>query len=223
MDTINTGTIFTDRQEAGRILGDMLAKSYKDKHALVLGIPRGGIVVACEIARALNAELSVVITKKLPHPSHDEFAIGAAAEDGSIFLSADSAGVSFDAIQKVVREQSLEIENRIKRFRQGSDLPDMQNRIVILTDDGITADSTLVPAVKLCRARKAAWIIVAAPVSGPDDLAELTALADEIVVYQQPNAFYAVGQVYQDFHQLTDREVISILEDYHRSLQAVNP
>jgi putative phosphoribosyl transferase len=222
MDTLNTGTIFADRTEAGRMLGQILAKSYRNKHALVLGIPRGGIVVAYEIARELNAELSVVITKKLPHPSHDEFAIGAAAEDGSVYLSSGSAGISFDNIQKIIRDQNTEIESRVKRFRHGADLPDMQNRIVILADDGIATGSTLVAAVKLCRERRAAWIVVAAPVSGPDVLPELKEVADEVVIFQQPNSFHAVGQVYMDFHQLTDSEVIAILEDYNRSLQPVN-
>lgn len=219
MGTIENGMIFKDRKEAGLMLGKILEKEYKDKNALVLGIPRGGIVVACEIANLLHAELSVVITKKLPHPSHDEFAIGAAAEDGSVFLSTDSAGVSFDTIQGIVRKESREIESRIQRFRHGRPLPDMQNRIVIIADDGIATGSTLVPAVKLCKARKAAWIVVASPVAGQNNLDELKELADDIVIFQQPNAFYAVGQVYQDFHQLTDHEVNAILEDYNRSLQ----
>lgn len=204
------------------MLGQILAKSYKNKHALVLGIPRGGIVVAYEIARELNAELSVVITKNLPHPSHNEFAIGAAAEDGSVYLSTDSAGISFDNIQKIIRDQNPEIGRRIKRFRHGTDLPDMQNRIVIVADDGIATGSTLVAAVKLCRERRAAWIVVTAPVSGPDLLPELKEAADDVVIFQQPNSFQTVGQVYMDFHQLTDNEVIGILEDYSRSLQPVN-
>jgi len=219
MGTIENGMIFKDRKEAGLMLGKMLEKEYKDKNALVLGIPRGGIVVACEIASLLHADLSVVITKKLPHPSHDEFAIGAAAEDGSVFLSPASAGVSFDAIQEIVRNQNKEIESRILRFRRGRPLPDMQNRIVIIVDDGIATGSTLIPAVKLCKAQKAAWIVVAAPVAGADKLTELRELADDVVIVQQPNAFHAVGQVYHDFHQLTDHEVNAILEDYNQSLQ----
>lgn len=218
MGTIENGMIFKDRKEAGLMLGKMLEKEYKDKNALVLGIPRGGIVVAYEIANLLHADLSVVITKKLPHPAHNEFAIGAAAEDGSIFLSPDSAGVNFDTIQEIVRSQSREIENRIGRFRHGRPLPDMQNRIVIVVDDGIATGSTLIPAIKLCKARKAAWIVVAVPVAGPN-LDELKDLADDVVVFQQPNAFRAVGQVYKDFHQLTDQEVNTILEDYNQSLQ----
>jgi predicted phosphoribosyltransferase len=217
METIENGMIFKDRKEAGLMLGKILEKEYKDKNALVLGIPRGGIVVACEIAIVLRAELSVVITKKLPHPSHAEFAIGAAAEDGSVFLSNDSAGVSFDTIQGIVRKQSREIESRIQRFRHGRPLPDMQNRIVIIVDDGIATGSTLMPAVKLCKARRAAWIVVAAPIAPPGNLDELKEMADDIVIFQQPNTFSAIGDVYQDFHQLTDHEVNTILEAYHHS------
>jgi len=201
------------------MLGKILEKTYKDKNALVLGIPRGGVIIAYEIANLLHAELSVVITKKLPHPSHDEFAIGAAAEDGSVFLSPDSAGVTFDIVQQIVRNQSEEIVSRIQRFRNGRPLPDMQNRIVIIADDGIATGSTLVPAVKLCKSRRAAWVVVAAPVAGHDNLDDLKELADDVVIFQQPNAFHAVGQVYQDFHQLTDQEVNAILEDYNQSLQ----
>lgn len=195
------------------MLGKKLEKAYKDKNVLVLGIPRGGIIIAHEIAQLLHGQLSVVITKKLPHPSHSEFAIGATAEDGSVFLTPDSAGVNFDTIQRIVRNQNKEIESRIQRFRQGKPLPDMQNRIVIIADDGIATGSTLQPAVKLCKDRKAAWIVVAAPVAGVN-LDELKTLADDVVILQQPNAFHAVAQVYKDFHQLTDQEVGKLLENY---------
>ena len=222
MGTIENRMIFKDRKEAGLMLGKVLEKEYRDKDALVLGIPRGGIVVAYEVATLLHADLSVVITKKLPHPSHDEFAIGAVAEDGSVFLSADSAGVSFDTIQEIVRGQGEEIEHRIQRFRQGRALPDMQNRIVIIVDDGIATGSTLLAAIKLCKARQAAWIVVAVPVAS-QKLGEIKELADDLVIFQQPNAFHSVGQVYLDFHQLTDQEVNTILEDYDQPLRTTTP
>jgi predicted phosphoribosyltransferase len=210
---VQEGKIFVDRHDAGFELGKLLENKYKDKNALVFGIPRGGIVVAYEVARVLNGELSVIITKKLPHPLHEEFAIGAAAEDGSVFLTSAARTLDSAAIQRIVKAQSAEIESRVKRFRKDKPLPAMFNRIVIIVDDGIATGSTIVPAIKLCKLRKAAKIIVAAPVSD-GYVSEIDSLADEIVIAERPEHFFAVGQVYDDFHNLSDEEVISVLEDF---------
>lgn len=208
------GKVFSDRKEAGIELGQLLEENYKSKNALVIGIPRGGVEVAYEVARILQAELSVVITKKLPHPDQPELAIGAAAEDGSVYLSALGKAQHQSVIEQIINEQRKEIESRIRRFRHGSDLPVMEGRIVILVDDGIATGATLVPAIKLCRNRNAAKIIVAAPVSGQSLISEISQLADEIVVVTQPEDFYAVGQVYGDFHGLSDEEVMSLLNKF---------
>lgn len=215
------GKIFVDRHDAGFELGKLLENKYKDKNALVLGIPRGGIIVAYEVARVLNGELSVIITKKLPHPMHEEFAIGAAAEDGSVFLTSTAGNFDSAAIQRIVKAQSQEIESRIQRFRKGKPLPEMFKRIVIIVDDGIATGSTIVPAIKLCKVRKAARIIVAAPVSD-GYVSEINGLADEIVIVEQQEHFYAVGQVYDDFHHLSDDEVISVLENFEKEKRKQN-
>jgi putative phosphoribosyl transferase len=215
MGMIKEGRIFVDRSDAGFELGKLLESKYKDKNALVLGIPRGGIVIAYEVAHALNAELSTVITKKLPHPLHKEYAIGAAAEDGSVFLTSVARSLTSADVQRIVKAQSLEIESRIKRFRKGKPLPDMFNRIVIIADDGIATGSTLVPAIKLCKLRKAAKVVVAAPVSD-GYVSEIDSLADEVIIVERPDEFYAVGQVYDDFHHLSDEEVLSLLEDFEK-------
>jgi putative phosphoribosyl transferase len=213
MDIVQEGKVFSDRRDAGFEVGRLLEEDYKNKNVLVLGIPRGGVIVACEVAKILNGELSVLITKKLPHPLHEEFAIGAAAEDGSVFLTSTARDVNSAAVQRIVKAQSQEIDSRIKRFRKGKPLPAMTNRIVILVDDGIATGSTIVPAIKLCKLRKAAKVIVAAPVSD-GYVSELDSLADEIVIAERPEHFYAVGQVYNDFHNLSDHEVISVLEEF---------
>jgi predicted phosphoribosyltransferase len=212
---VQEGKIFVDRHDAGFELGKLLEEKYKNENALILGIPRGGIIVAYEVARVLNGELSVIITKKLPHPLHEEFAIGAAAEDGSVFLTSAARNLGAAAIQRIVEAQSQEIESRIKRFRKDKPLPEMFHRIVIIVDDGIATGSTIVPAIKLCKLRKAARIIVAAPVSD-GFVSEINSLADEIVIVEHPEHFYAVGQVYDDFHHLADEEVISVLEDFEK-------
>jgi putative phosphoribosyl transferase len=218
---VEQGRIFIDRHDAGVELGKLLEDKYKDKNALVLGIPRGGIVIAYEVAKVLNGELSVLITKKLPHPLHEEFAIGATAEDGAVFLTSAARNLSDASVRRIVKAQSREIESRIKRFRKGKPLPEMLNRIVIIADDGIATGSTIVPAIKLCKRAKAAKIIVAAPVSD-GYVSEIDSLADEIVIAEHPEDFHAVGQVYEDFHNLSDEEVTKLLDDYEKESNAAS-
>ncbi|HLT74992.1 MAG TPA: phosphoribosyltransferase family protein [Ohtaekwangia sp.] len=206
------GKTFMNRADAGFEVGKLLERRYKNTNALVVGIPRGGVPVAQEIAKVLNAEMSVLITKKLPHPLLHDLAVGAAAEDGSVFLTSSAQEIDRETLHKIHMVQNLEIKRRVERFRKGKPLPNIHNRVVIIADDGIATGSTIVPAIKMCRSRKAAKIIVAAPVSGRKYLNEINMLADEVVIAEQPDAFYAVSQAYSDFHSLTDEEVISVLE-----------
>lgn len=214
------GRIFLDRNEAGYELGKLLEPAYKNKNVLVFGIPRGGVVVAYEVAKILQGELSVVITKKLPHPLQQELAVGACAEDGSVFLTSLARSLDPQTVQDIVKAQTKEIKSRIDRFRDGKPLPEIKNRIVILVDDGIATGSTIVPAIKLCKSKKAAKVVVAAPVSGEGYVSEINSLADEVVIVEQPVDFYAVGQVYEDFHHLSDTEVTDLLHDYDREFMA---
>jgi len=205
-----------NRQHAGIELAKLLKAKYANTNALVLGIPRGGVPVAYEIARLLNGDLSVVITKKLPHPRQSELAIGAAAEDGSTYLSNLAQDIDRDRLRTIIQSQLQEIRSRTERFRNGKPLPEMFNRIVILADDGIATGSTLVPAIKLCKSRKAARVVVASPVSGRQYVSDINELADEVVIVERPVLLEAVGQVYSDFHHLTDEEVVTLLEDFKR-------
>jgi putative phosphoribosyl transferase len=208
--------IFLNRQHAGIEVARLLEEKYANKNPLVLGIPRGGVLIAYEIARLLNGDLSVVITKKLPHPRQKELAIGAAAEDGSTYLSNLAQDVDRATLRNIIESQLKEIKSRTERFRKGKPLPEMFNRIVILADDGIATGSTLVPAIKLCKSRKAARVIVAAPVSGRQYVAEINELADEVVIVQKPFFLDSVGQVYTDFHHLSDEEVVNVLNEFKR-------
>lgn len=207
---------YLDRHDAGQQLAKRLEQDYKNKNALVLGIPRGGVVIAFEISRLLNAELSVVVTKKLPHPLEEELAIGAIAEDGSIYLTSMASDLKDEQIKKIIRTQETEIESRVERFRGGKPIPVMANRIVIIADDGIATGATIVPAIELCRRRRAGSIIVASPVSGKKYLAEIDNLADNVVIGMQPPFFSAVGEVYKDFHDMTDEEVTGLLDEFER-------
>ncbi len=206
------GKKFLNRADAGYEVGRLLERKYRNTNALVLGIPRGGVPIAREIATVLNSEMSVLITKKLPHPLFSDLAIGAVAEDGSVFLTNTAQEIDRDTLHKIHLVQNLEIKRRVEQFRKGKPLPNMHNRIVIIADDGIATGSTIVPAIKMCRSRKAARIIVAAPVAGRKYLNEINTLADEVVIVEQHDAFYAVSQVYSDFHSLTDEEVVSMIE-----------
>ncbi|HLT72661.1 MAG TPA: phosphoribosyltransferase family protein [Cyclobacteriaceae bacterium] len=210
------GRIFSDREEAGRVLGKRLTPAYCGKGALVFGIPRGGVPVAAAVAKAIRGELGVLITKKLPHPLQEELAIGACAEDGSVFLTSYSNDIDRDALKRIVQEQLNEIRSRVSRFRQGKRLPEIKGRTVIIVDDGIATGSTLVPAIKLCQSQKAARIVVASPVSGKRYVSEIDALADEVVIAVQPSDFHSVGQVFEDFHPLCDEEVVAILRQHER-------
>jgi putative phosphoribosyl transferase len=221
MGMISDGKVYVDRHDAGFEVGKMLEEKYRDKNVLVLGIPRGGVVIAYEIASILNAELSVVVTKKLPHPLQEELAIGAAAEDGSTYLTAIARGVRDETVKKIVQAQEQEIQSRISRFRGGRPLPEMSDRIVIIADDGIATGSTIVPAIKLCKKKRASRVIVAAPVSGQRYVPEIDELADEVVIAEQPRAFFAVGQVYDDFHHMSDEEVVGLLNEFERHSRKV--
>lgn len=213
--------LFADRRDAGFELGKLLEAKYKNQNALVLGIPRGGVEVAYEVAKILNGELSVIITKKLPHPLHEELAVGAVAEDGSIYLTSLGKGLSESTLKRLIAAQKNEIQSRIQRFRQGKPLAEIKGRIVIIVDDGIATGSTIVPAIKLCKNNQASKVIVASPVSGEKYVSEITSLADDIVIAEEPEYFFAVGQAYKDFHNLSDEEVIRLLEDFENHLQSV--
>ncbi|WP_081671041.1 phosphoribosyltransferase [Sporocytophaga myxococcoides] len=208
----DTGRIFTNREDAGIQLGNQLSGKFKDKNALVLAIPRGGVEVAYHVAKILNGELSVVISKKLPYPGQPELACGAIAEDESVYLSALGKRLDESTIKALIKDRLQEIKRRILEYREGKPLPNMKNRTVIIVDDGIATGSTIVPILQLCRKHEVSELIVAAPVSGNNYADLIHDLSDEVIVLEIPSSYYAVGQVYVDFHQNTDDEVISFLQ-----------
>ena len=187
--------MFEDRKEAGEKLARTLVK-YKDKDAYVLAIPKGGVQVGFEIAKFLNAELSILIARKLPLPDEPEAGFGAIVEDGSTFISEYAYKyLPEDTIEKIKQEQIQEINRRINVLREGKPLPDIKDKTVILVDDGLAMGSTMQAAIKLCRNKRAKKIIVAVPVAGVDVAENIGKLADEIAVLEMPVDFYAVAQV----------------------------
>lgn len=208
--------IFADRHHAGMELGKLLEVEYKDRHAIVLGIPRGGVEVAYYVAEKLNGDLSVLISKKLPFPGHEELAFGAVSEEGYVYLSMLSKHLDKRTIDTIIEAQLREIEERVRKYRHDKPLPVMLNRLVILVDDGIATGATLVPALQLCKDKGAAKIVVASPISGDSYASEIATLADEIKIVEQPDNFFAVGQAYENFPGLTDEQVNNLLEKFER-------
>jgi putative phosphoribosyl transferase len=205
---------FRDRADAGRKLAEAL-EPHKGRRVLVLGIPRGGVQVAFEVARGLQAEFSVLMARKLAYPDNPEAGFGAVAEDGSRIVS-ETAQYELDEaeISAIIREQEKEIQRRVKVLRRGQPLPEIKGRTVILVDDGLAMGSTMTAAISLCRKRKAKRIIVAVPVAGDWAAREITKLADETVILTKPVPFFAVAQVYEKWYDVPDREVIRLLAEW---------
>ncbi|KAA9035665.1 phosphoribosyltransferase [Ginsengibacter hankyongi] len=208
--------MFTDRKDAALKLAKALEK-YKDKNVIVLGIPRGGAETAYYIALHLHAEFSLLISRKLGHPSNPEYALGAIAEDGSVYLSPfANEEFSKETINEIIDLQKKEIERRIKILRKGKPLPDLKDRTVILADDGIATGATIFAAIEMCKKRKAGKIVIAAPVSGYDMEEMLGEKADEVIILEKPGDFFAVSQAYQSFYNLSDDDALGFMERWEK-------
>jgi putative phosphoribosyl transferase len=203
--------VFRDREQAGIELAHLLASKYKALKPLVVGVPRGGVEVAYYVAQLLEADLEVIVSKKLPYPGNKEYGFGAVAEDGTVYIAEGrSEALSPETIDTIVNRQLLEIQSRIEKYRKGKPLQNMEGRTVILVDDGIATGVTLVPLVQLCKKNKAAKVVIAAPVSGKSFDKNLWE-ADEIEIVVKPEPFYAVGQVYEKFGDFPDEELLKLL------------
>lgn len=206
--------MFRDRKDAAEQLGKALEK-YRKSNPLVLGIPRGGVETAFYVAKHLNAEMSLVVTRKLGYPSDPEFAFGAVAEDGSLYLSDHaSTNLSKAEIDDVIKSQKNEIKRRIQILRGGEALPNLKARTVIIVDDGIATGSTLFATIQLCKNKEAEKIIVAAPIAGEDMFDRLFRLVDEVIILETPPFYRAVSQGYSDFRNLTDEEALGFMKKW---------
>ncbi|MEV4776023.1 phosphoribosyltransferase [Microbacterium sp. LWH12-1.2] len=202
---------FADRKQAGRMLAERLAE-HPLTDPVVLGLPRGGVPVAVEVARVLDAPLDVLVVRKLGFPGHEEFAMGAVGEDGARVLDQRvAAGVAPRDLEQIETRETMEIGQRVARFRDRRPAVDLRGRTAIIVDDGVATGATARAACAIARARGAAVIVLAVPVAAPDSLAELADAADEIVCLYAPAGFMAVGMHYVDFRQVEDAEVIRLL------------
>ena len=205
---------FRGRVEAGRLLAGELTK-FRGKKAVVLGIPRGGIIVAKEIASALGAELDIVLSRKLGAPGNPELAIGAISEDGKLFLNemlASQVGGESSYIQQEKARQLSLIKQRVEQYRKILPKASLKDKVVIITDDGVATGATMKAALWAARQERPKMLIAALPVGPADTIRELAKDADEIIVLRVPPFFAAIGQFYLDFSQVEDSEVLEILK-----------
>ena len=208
------GAGFRDRREAGQQLAARLAPFARRDDIVVLALPRGGVPVAFEVARALQAPLDLFLVRKLGAPGHPELAIGALASGGVRVLNHDVLAelqIPRAAIEQVAARELLELERREKAYHVDGPTLDLRGKTVIVVDDGLATGSTMEAAVSALRAHQPAKVVVAVPVGAADSCCRLRAFADETICPQTPEPFNAVGQWYQMFEQTTDAEVVTLL------------
>lgn len=205
---------FVDRREAGRALAQQLVAYRGRDDVLVFGLARGGVPVAWEIAAALGAPLDVFLVRKLGVPQWSELAMGALASGGGVVMNDDvvaSLRVTDEQVREVIDSETAELVRREHAYRGGRPMADLRDKIVILVDDGIATGASMLAAVRAVRAAGPKSIVVAVPVGPESTCRELTREADDVVCATMPPGFEAVGQVYDDFHQISDDEVRDLL------------
>ncbi len=209
---------FRDRTEAGRELAARLTKFGGSSDVRVLALPRGGVPVAYEVARALRAPLDVFLVRKLGLPGHEEFAIGAIASGDVVVLDdviVETLGLDRCTIDRVIERERRELERRANAYRDGDVAVDVNGCVVIVVDDGLATGSTMRAALLALRAERPKRLIVAVPVAAPDtcqSFREGAGAADEVVCLRTPDPFQAVGLWYHDFEQVSDGEVRALLD-----------
>ena len=205
---------FANRTEAGRLLAEKLEKYANRNDVIVLGLPRGGVPVAYEVARCLHAPLDVFIVRKLGVPGFEELAAGAIASGSVRVLNEDvmrAIPYGDAAIEAVTAKETVELQRREQIYREGRPAPDLRGNVVMLVDDGLATGATMRAAVKALRQSGAAKIVVAVPVGPPDTCREIAQEADEAICLSTPEFFQAVGQYYEDFSQTSDDDARKLL------------
>ena len=218
--------MFTDRVDAGRRLAMRLQHFAHDPDAVVVGLPRGGVPVAREVATLLGLRLDVIVVRKLGVPSQPELAMGAIGEDGVQVVSEEivrRAGVRVGDFDAVVARERQQVEARARRYRLGRPPVNLKDRVVIVVDDGIATGSTARAACDVARTTGARWVVVAVPVAPMGWQDRLGLAADEFVAVETPGDFRAVGNFYADFSQTTDDEVIQCLRSVDAQHAASEP
>lgn len=204
-----------DRQSAGRQLSQLLQTYRNHPDAIVLGVPRGGVPIAYEVATALNLPMDICLVRKLGVPHHRELAMGAIAANGVRILNSEIIaweGISRHAIDEVTAKELRELQRRDQAYRGHRPFPNLQNKIVILVDDGVATGSSIRAAIALLRQQQPAKIVLAIPVIAPTVNQALKTEVDQVVSLIQPEPMYAIGKWYENFAQVSDAEVCQLLE-----------
>lgn len=211
--------MYQDRIDAGIQLAESLS-SYKSRGVVVLAIPRGGVVVAAEVAKALEAPLDLVIPRKIGAPGNEELAIGAVAGTGQVIINealAQSLSVSEDYLQRAILKELQEIKRRRRLYLGESKEYDLTGKTAILVDDGLATGSTAKAAIKATRSKQPAKLVLAIPVAPRDTVETISKMVDELVCLKIPGDFFAVGQFYYNFDQVNDAEVVEILSEFKKT------
>lgn len=208
-------TLFANRDEAGQLLGQA-CQDYADREdTIVLGLPRGGVPIAYQVARAIDCPLDIILVRKLGVPHHKELAMGAIASGGVVVTNPDVIAfekISSAQFQAVKQQELTELRRRERRYRGDKPLPVLHNKTVILCDDGIATGATFRAAIEAIKQQQPAAIIAAVPVCAPDTADELRDYVDDFITLATPSPFFGIGMFYDDFPQCTDAEVIALLE-----------
>jgi putative phosphoribosyl transferase len=214
---------FRDREEAGRRLAERLGDYANRDDVVVLALPRGGVPVAAEVAKALHAPLDVFIVRKVGVPGHEELAMGAIASGGVLVLDegiVNSLGIDRELLERVIAKELREIERREAAYRGDRAPPDLEGKTVVLVDDGLATGSTMRAAAFAVRRFNPARIVVAVPVAAPETCDEFRDVVDEVVCDITPQPFHAVGLWYDDFSQTGDDEVRELLGSAAKGVEA---
>jgi len=206
--------LFSDRVDAGKKLAKALER-FKGSDVVILGIPRGGVVVANEVAETLGAPLDVVVTRKIEAPGEPEYALGAVTQDGEVILdrkAVESLGASSEYLDDQVRKKRREVKERMEGLRSDKPYPSLEGKVVIIVDDGIATGSSVGAAVMSVRKRRPKDVIVAVPVAPRDAIEALREDGTKVVCLETPGSFLAIGEFYSDFNQVEDVEVKRILD-----------
>jgi len=206
--------MFKNREEAGELLAQELIQFRKDPSAILLALPRGGVAVAYQLSLALHLPLDVLITRKIGAPGNPEYALGAVSETGAVYWNREALlGLSLTERQlsAAVQAQQKEVTRRVALYRQGRPFPDLNDRTVILVDDGLATGATFFASVTTARQGHPRRVIGAIPVGPRSTVQEARKLVDQLIVLRVPDPFYAVGNFYRDFEQVEDREVLQYL------------
>jgi putative phosphoribosyl transferase len=210
--------MFQNRRDAGRVLARIVARATDLQDAIVLGLPRGGVPVAYEVACQLNLPLDVFVVRKLGVPGEEELAMGAVASGGTVVINPSIVhhlGISQDVAQATIQREEVEIERRERAYREGHPPIRVEGRTAILIDDGLATGATMFAAARALRPR-AERVIVAVPVAGESTCNKLRNEVDEVICADAPQNFFAVGGFYRDFSQTTDEEVQSLISKAHK-------